>query len=238
MTIPAKLTATLAIAITLAIASAPSSAAMPVIDVRAITQMVSQLRTLQSQLTTARDQLTQARSAFTSTTGSRGMQNLLGNVTRNYLPADWQQLAAVMQDTSQAYGQLASDVQQLIHGNAVLSAAQLAQLQPTERALVEEGRRNTATLAALTRQALATSGSRFTQLQQLVSAIGTATDPKAIDDLQARVQAETAMLQNDAIKLSSLYESHAAEEALRHQRLREQALSDTGSLRALAPLGL
>jgi type IV secretion system protein VirB5 len=211
---------------------------MPVVDVRAIAQMVSQLRTLQNQLTTARDQLTQARTEFSALTGNRGMQNLLGNVSRNYLPADWQQLAAVMQNASQAYGQLAGEVQQLVRGNAVLTDADLAQLQPNERALVEEGRRSTATLAALTRQALAASGGRFTQLQQLVTAIGTANDPKAIYDLQARVQAETAMLQNDAIKLSSLYESHAAEEALRHQRLRERALTDTGSLRTLAALGL
>ena len=44
---------------------------------------------LEQQLATARSQLAQAQAQFQSTTGSRGMQSLLGGTVRNYLPPDW-----------------------------------------------------------------------------------------------------------------------------------------------------
>jgi type IV secretion system protein VirB5 len=238
MTTNAKPTTVLFSVLTLAAAVPQVDAAMPVIDASAIVQMVTQLRTMQSQLTAARSQLTEARNTLSSLTGTRGMQNLLGNIERNYLPADWQQLFDTLHDASSNYGALADSVQSLIAGNAVLSEQDLTHFNPTQRDVIEEGRRSSAGLAALTRQALAASSARFTHLEQLIRAIGTATDPKAIYDLQARVQAETALLQNDSIKLSTLFETHAADEALRHQRIREQAIADAGNLRELGSLGL
>jgi type IV secretion system protein VirB5 len=238
MTPNAKTTTVLITVLSLVTSVPQADGAMPVVDVRAIAQMASQLRTMQNQLTAARDQLTEARSTLTSLTGTRGMQNLLGNIERNYLPADWQQLFDTLHSASSNYGALAASVESLISGNAILSTTELSHFSPTQRGVIEEGRRSTAGLAALTRQALASSSARFTNLEQLIRAIGAATDPKAIYDLQARVQAETALLQNDSIKLSALFETHAADEALRHQRIREQAIADAGNLRDLGSLGL
>jgi type IV secretion system protein VirB5 len=233
-----KTTTVLLSVLTLATAVPQADAAMAVVDVRAIAQMASQLRTMRDQLTAARDQLGEARRTLSSLTGTRGMQNLLGHIERNYLPADWQQLFDTLHSASNNYGALAASVENLISGNAILSEQDLSHFSPTQRSVIEEGRRSTAGLAALTRQALASSSARFTNLEQLIRAIGTATDPKAIYDLQARVQAETALLQNDSIKLSTLFETHAADEALRHQRIREQAIADAGNLRELGSLGL
>ena len=56
-------------------------------------------------------------------------------------------------------------------------------------------------LQVTSRQALQVSSERFASLQQLIDAIPTATDPKAILDLQARIAAEQAMLQNEQTKL-------------------------------------
>ncbi len=77
MTHTIKAAPVLFLSVTLILTSAPTRAAMPVIDVRAIAQMASQLRTLQNQLTTARDQLTQARSQLAALTGDRGARALL-----------------------------------------------------------------------------------------------------------------------------------------------------------------
>ena len=46
------------------------------------------------------------------------------------------------------------------------------------------------------------------------------------------------MLQNEGTKLDLLERTTHAEEAARQQRLREQAISDIGSLRTLPSLGL
>jgi type IV secretion system protein VirB5 len=223
----------------LILAAAPQAqAALPVIDIRAIVQMASQLRTMQNQLTAARDQLTEARNTFGSLTGTRGMQNLLSDMTRNALPIDYQQLFDVLTNTSAAYSALGAHVQELINQNAVMTEAHLATLTPTQRQLMEEGRRNAAGLAAITEQVLTDSSARFSNLQQLITAIGSATDPKAILDLQARVQSESTMLQNESTKLAALYQRQSAGTALRQLQVREQGIADAGSLRDLPDLGL
>jgi type IV secretion system protein VirB5 len=223
---------------TVSLTPTPNPAAMPVIDIRAITQLVTQIRTMQNQLVTARNQLTEAQSTLTSMTGNRGMQNLLTGVTRNYLPADFQQLQDVMRNASGSYAALATDVQSLLTANSILTSTDLARLTPAQRSLIDEARRAAATLDVLTRGALANTSGRFASIQQLIASIGSATDQKAILDLQARISAEQGMLQNEATKLDVLYQSAAAQERARNQRVREQGIADLGSLRTLPPMGL
>jgi type IV secretion system protein VirB5 len=220
------------------IASSPTRAQIPVTDVGAILQLVTQVRTLQEQLLTAHDHLTQARETYASMTGPRGMENLLGNVVRNYLPPDWVELEAAIADTGGAFGALAVDIQSLVATNAILADADLEQLTAVQRQLLQDGRHNAAGLAVLSRSAVANSSERFESLQGLIEAIPAAEDPKAIADLQARIQIENGLLQNEATKLQALYQVEAAQAQLRTQRLHEQGIADTGNLRDLPALGL
>jgi type IV secretion system protein VirB5 len=103
---------------------------------------------------------------------------------------------------------------------------------------VTDARHHAAALESLTRSALVNTSQRFDAIDELIAAIGSAGDQKGILDLQARVQAETGMLQNENTKLSTLYQNVAAEEQLRTQRVREQGIADVGSLRRLPALGL
>jgi len=95
-----------------------------------------------------------------------------------------------------------------------------------------------ALLQLFTRQALSNASGRFESLQELIDAIATADDQKAILDLQARIAAEQGMLQNEQTKLDVLYRTAQAEEWARTQRSREQAIADIGSLRRLPSMGL
>lgn len=216
----------------------PAAAIIPVIDASALAQLATQLQTMEDQLITARDELTATQSTLQSMSGDRGMENLLSHTARNYLPSDWAQLAAALNNTGSAYGALEREVQGLIRQNSVLTDVELASLTPALRELLYTGRQNAAGLEALSRQALANTSQRFAAIQQLIQAIGTATDQKAILDLQARVAAESGMLENEASKLQSLYRITDAEERARIQRVREYAVADTGSLRALPAMGL
>jgi type IV secretion system protein VirB5 len=166
------------------------------------------------------------------------MQSLLSGTARNYLPGDYGQLLGVMQGTTASYAALSSQVQSILARNAVLTVSDLSRLTPSQRALVDGSRRETATLDALTRGALANTSGRFTALQQLIQAIGGAHDQKAILDLQARIGAEQGMLQNEATKLALLYQSAQAQRETRAQRISEQAIADVGSLRSLPSMGL
>lgn len=72
-------------------------------------------------------------------------------------------------------------------------------------------------------QAVATTAqARLTGLQQLQTALTTAGDARAVLDLQARLQAEQAMIANDQMRLQGVAMAQAAEDRLQQQRDRER----------------
>jgi type IV secretion system protein VirB5 len=219
-------------------AARPAHAQFAVIDIASIAQLIQEVQQLEQQVATAKSQLAQAQSEYAAITGNRGMQNLLSGTNRNYLPTDWAQLSQVMSGSSSGYPALAASVSNLMSSNAVLTPAQVATLSPAEQAQLTAARQNPALLASTARTALANASSRFASLQQLISTIGTASDEKASLDLTARITAEQVMLQNESTKLQLLYQVAQSQEWARAQRVREQALVDQGSLRALPPMGL
>lgn len=216
----------------------PAQAQMAVVDVRAIGQLIQQIRTMQQQLETARGQLREAQATFQAMTGGRGMEQLLAGEVRNYLPPDWQQLASVIDATSTQYGALAQELDGLIRRNAVLSDAELDRLGGRPRTAIDEDRRDIAVSQALSREALNAAGQRFESLRALIDAIPLATDAKAAMDLQARIAAEQVMLVNEHTKLAALFETADAERLSRAQQRREQAIRGLGSLRSLPRMGL
>jgi type IV secretion system protein VirB5 len=200
-----------------------------VIDVGTIAQLVTQAQTLEQQLSTARDHLAQAQAAFNSTTGSRGMERLLGGVQRNYLPGDWTQFQAILQGYGGSYGTLSSGVLNTVSANAILTSAQLAAMTAGSRQQIDASRRQTALLQSVTHQALQTASGRFISLQQLIDALPGASDQKAVLELQARVSAENAMLQNEQTKLQTLFQAVQAEEQASRQQMRERIIAGHGS---------
>jgi len=218
--------------------SLSAQAQIPVTDVGAIFQLVTQVQTLAQQLQTAEQNLAQAQQEYQSITGSRGMQNLLSGTNWNYLPSDWTTLQNTLNGAAGANGALGAGIQAAMTANAVLTTAQLAALSPEERAAVQAQRQAAAYRQALAQQALSTTSSRFASIQQLINAIPTATDQKGILDLQARIGAEQGMLATDQTKLQVLYQAAQANESATNQRTREQALASVGSLRTLPAMGL
>lgn len=223
----------------LLLCAAPAAQAQwAVVDVGAINQLVQEVSVLRESLTTMHQELNEARSQYAAMTGSYGMSGLLSGQNRNYLPTDWTQLESVVQGTEGSYGALSSAVQSLVASNAVLTPSQVALLSPAERSELEADRQSAALLQAMTQQALATTSARFALLQQLIDAIPQASNEKAVSDLQARIGAEEAMLENDQTKLGVLYQLVRADREAEHQRVREQAIADVGSWGSLPPLQL
>ena len=216
----------------------PAQAQFAVIDVASIVQLVQQVAQLQQQVETAKSQLAQAQSEYAAITGNRGMEQLLSGTTRNYLPTNWNQLSQVMGGSSASFPSLATDVTTLVSSNAVLTPAQISRFSPTQQGQLLAARQSPALLQALARSALSNSSARFTALQTLIGAIGSASDQKAALDLNARIASEEAMLQNEQTKLQGLYQVAQSQEWVRAQRSREQAIADQGSLRQLPAMGL
>lgn len=224
------------------LASPGVKAGIPVIDVTAVANLMQQIAYWQQQIASmqkqydqlkaSKEQLTQTYSALT---GSRGMEQMLPIPTaaRNYLPPSYGELMNTLNGSSTSYAGLASHVQSIMQANSVLSATQVNALSPELRRVVEQGRRSAALLSGMSQSAYQHTSQRFSTLQQLITHIAAAQDPKAIQDLQARIQAEQSMLTNEQTKLQSLYQAAQSEELMRKQRIREQSALDIGSTRSL-----
>jgi type IV secretion system protein VirB5 len=215
-------------ALTLFAAAPAARAQWAVIDIGAIAQLMQEVQQMQQALQTAQNQLNQAQQTYQSMTGGRGMQLLLSGTVRNYLPASWPQLST----------SLAGPIQSTVNANAVLTPQQWSALSATEQQHLSAARGNAALLQVASQQAYSTTSGRFNSVQQLINAIPTATDQKGVLDLQARIQAEQGMLQNDQTKLQVLFQLVQAQELARRQRTHEQAIADVGSVRSLPPIGL
>jgi type IV secretion system protein VirB5 len=216
----------------LVLATPTAHAQLAVFDVASVTQLLQQARTLAQQLEAARQQLAQAQSLYQSTTGGRGMQLLLGGVTRNYLPTDWSQVSSAMQGVNGGSSALTLDISAAMAANAVLSPSQIATLPADQQAQIVSARRSAALLQAVAQEALINSSGRFTSIQQLIAAIAATSDQKGILELQARIGAEQGMLQNEQTKLQVLYQVAQSQAALAVQREREQVIAGQGSFLA------
>jgi type IV secretion system protein VirB5 len=234
-----KITVTIAVLLSLAFAGPrPAQAQFAVIDVGAIAQLIQEVSTLEQDLAVAKNELTQAQTEYASMTGSRGMQNLLGGINRNYLPQNWTQLSQIMSGSSGGYPGVASSYSSLVTSNAVMGPAQVAALAPSEQAELQAQRSSVALLQTTTRTALQNASDRFASLQQLISAIGQATDQKGALDLETRIAAEEAMLQDEQTKLQILFQVAQSQEWAQVQQSREQSIIDQGSLEQLPAMGL
>lgn len=211
------------------VTAAPAAhAQFAVIDVAAVTQLMTEVQNLEQTLTVAREHLAEAQTELSSITGGRGMEQLLAGTNRNYLPSDWGQLTAALNDTTSAYAALSAGIRQALAENTVLTPQQVATLSPDGQAQLAADRGTVALLQAVSRQALANASSRFADLQQLINAIGTASDQKGILDLNTRIGAEQAMLENERTKLAMLVAAAEAQRWSDEQQDRERAISGQG----------
>jgi type IV secretion system protein VirB5 len=215
-----------------ALAAVPvAHAQFAVIDVAAVTQLLTQAQTLEQQLATAENTLSQAQAAYQSTTGQRGMQQLLANVPRNYLPSNWAGLQGSVSGSGSSPA-LNTQVQAALQAATVLTPQQLGTLSPAASQQLQAARQTVSLSQGVSRVALTNASGRFGELQQLIDSIAAAPDQKSILELQARILAEGSMLQDEQTKLQTLSQTLQAQHASELQRARELALAAHGNFAA------
>jgi type IV secretion system protein VirB5 len=219
----------LSIAILALLLAAPAAhAQFAVIDIAAVTQLVTEVQDLEQAVTVARANLAQAQTQLRSMTGDRAMEQLLAGTNRNYLPTDWGQLTAALDASGSPYATLSAGIRQALAEDALLTPQQVALLSPDGQQQLAADRSTAALLQALSRQALANASGRFAELQQLIDTIGRASDQKGILDLNARIGAEQAMLENEQTKLAMLVAAAEAQRWANEQQDRERAMEGQG----------
>jgi type IV secretion system protein VirB5 len=187
------------------------------------TQMAQQIQQLQQSYQ-------QLQQTYQSISGIRNMGDLANNpALRRYLPNDYQQ--ALQLGTGAANGQYSS-----LSGSvtAMKQASKILDIKDTgldPNSAAGKAYQNAQNQAALNRvlaeESFKQSGDRITGLQQMLDKVNQAPDDKDIQDLQARIQGEQIMLQNDLIRLSSLSQLQQSQRDIANQQAAEIRMQST-----------
>ena len=172
-----------------------------------------------TQLQRMTNQFNQLKSTYDSMNGSRGMADLVNNpAARQYLPANYQDIL------SSGYGSWAS-----IRSSAKVMGIEDTTLNPTSD--VAKAFESTARQSALNRATMEDgynqASQRFSSIQVLLDKVNAAPDQKDIADLQARIQAEQVMMQNESTKLAMLGQLAQAQRDLSNQQAMEIGMKST-----------
>ena len=199
-----------------------ASAQIPVTDGLSLVQQIQQVASWGQQLQQMKAQIDQQKQMYESISGSRGLGQLLNDPSlRSSLPADWQQVYASIQKGG--YAGLTGTAKAIRDANAIYncqgSARADQQLCNRELNKVAQDKANAMT-------AYDAAGKRLDNIQSLMTQIDNTTDAKAIGELQTRMQAEQAMIQNEQTKLMMFKMMAESEDKLIAQQKREQDLQD------------
>jgi type IV secretion system protein VirB5 len=210
---------------------ASAQAQIPVTDMLSIQQQIQQVVAWGQQLTAMQSQLTQQQQMYQSMNGSRGMGQLFNDPSlKNTLPTNWQQVYDAIKNGG--YAGLTGNAKTIRDSNAIYNCAgrtgsqagtQSAQSVST---LCQGGLNRAAQDEAFAQDAYAASQSRLDNIQNLMGQINESSDPKAIADLQARIQAEQAMIQNEQTKLQMFKMLADAKHEQMNQQKYETSMKD------------
>ena len=211
------------------LAVAPTVQAQQIVhDPRALAQMIEEARTTLDQLRALQTQVEQGRQLFDSLNDLSGVNALAGELglptVRNPLP-DMRALRAAADGDLSALGDLA-DRADAIRRDTRLYTPPAGDLDPAEayyRDSLERAGARTARDLAVGEAVAGAADRRLQGLETLRSALDTAPNARAVLDLEARLAAEQAMIQNEQVRLQGLALTQAAEARLEEQRARERA---------------
>lgn len=194
-------------------------AGIPVIDVTSIAQQIQQVAAWAQQYQQMVQQYGQMQQQFNSLNGTRGMASLVNNpALRQYLPSDYQSIL------NNGYGNSAA-----IRSAAKIYGIENTSLNPgSDAAKAFEANANQAAINRATAEdGYAQASQRFASIQVLLDKVNNAPDAKDIADLQARIQAEQVMQQNEQTKLMMLGQLAQAQRDLANQRAIEIRMKST-----------
>ncbi|MBN8489063.1 MAG: P-type DNA transfer protein VirB5 [Burkholderiales bacterium] len=210
----------------------PSKAGIPVIDnanlqnsMQQVIAWGSQYAQMAQQYQQLVQQYNQAVSTFNSLNGVRGMADLVNTpALRRYLPNEWSEAMNLLQSPG-GYTNLQGSI------NALRAANRIAGIEDTTlnpnsaagRAMV--GAQNqTALNRALGEEGYKQASERIAAIQTLIDKVNGAPEQKDVLDLQARIQSEQAMVQNESVKLALMAQLQQAQRDIQAQQAREVSI--------------
>lgn len=225
----------IAAALTLACAATFTQAqGIPVIDIanliQTLQQVINDITKIQNQV----QQITQLDNQLASINGSRNLGNVFNSpLLRNYVPAEaYAPLNAV---TANGYTGLTSTAKTLRDASMVYNCLDLA---GTERTRCQAALAQPYQHKGLLQDAMTSAAARPGQIEALMNQINATTDQKAVQEIQARIGAENALLAHEATQIQMLQGMADSEERIARSRDRErqyQMLGRTGRIADYLP---
>lgn len=225
-----KLIKRLLAAVGLTVAVGSANAGIPVIDVANLANSLQQViawgeqyTQMVDQINTMRQQYAQLQNTYNSMTGNRGLGTLLNGAVdqaaRRYLPADATQITQLGSGVA-GFGSLQATINRYKTSVTTISPTTFTAGSPaanTLSALVD----SLATRQAVGEAAYTSQAQRTADLENMISTIGSADDPKAIAEINARITAQQALVANESTRLQALAYLQELERQKNEQRARE-----------------
>lgn len=198
-------------------------AQIPVTDAASITtQVTNQAETIakwKMQYDQMTSQINQMQQQYASMTGTRNLGQIMNNPSlRDYLPGDWQGVYDSVR--TGGYSGLTGRARSVYEANKVYDAC-AGFTDTLQRTACEAHAAKPAQDKGFAMDAYDKAKGRLSQIDLLMGRINTTTDPKAIAELQGRIAAEQAMIQNEQTKLQLYSMVSQAEDKIQRQRQRE-----------------
>lgn len=195
-------------------------AGIPVIDVANLAQAIQQVMSWAQQYQQMTEQYQQLQQEYSALTGSRGFGDILNNpALQQAVPSD---VANVYRGINQGgYTGLTSAGQSIRNASVIYNCAdRTGEAKTTCEAVLNSN----AQTQAYQQNALNVITQRVGQIQSLQNQISGTQDPKAIAELQARIQAESAQVSNDANRLAVMKAMAEAQQQAAEQAVKERTL--------------
>ncbi len=231
MSLPLKPVVTLLIALGCTGARAQG---IPVIDAANLVQTVQQVVNDITKINNQVQQITQLQAQLNSINGMRNLGNVFNSpLLHNYLPP--QAFALVNAVQTVGYAGLGTTAKSLRDVGMVYNCTDLAGAARTscQAALAQPYQ-----VKGLLQDAMHSAASRLTQIQSLMDQINATPDQKAVQEIQARIGAENALLAHETSQIQMLQGMADSEERIARSRDRErqyQMLGRTGRVSDYLP---
>ncbi len=194
-------------------------------DPGAYIRFATELEELQRHYTKLQEQLNQGKQLyddFNKLTNVNSLGDVLNNpALRRYLPAEVQDTGRLLNGSLSDLGSIGSRASSIRDANRLFDTC--AAKQGQDKTLCERAASKAAQDKAFADDAFDRARSRWDQIEGLMRQINQTHDPKGIAELQARIASETAMIQNEQVKMNLYAMAAQAEDRLIQQQQKEAA---------------
>ena len=202
---------------------------IPVIDAANLAQTVQQVINDITKINNQVQQITQLQAHLSSINGMRNLGNVFNSpLLHNYLPPRVFNLVNAVQ--ASGYAGLGPTAKRLRDAGMVYNCADLA---GTARTDCQAALAQPYQYKGLLQDAMSSAANRLAQIQSLMDEVNVTQDQKSVQEIQARIGAENALLAHEASQIQMLQGMADSEERIARSRDRErqyQMLGRTGRI--------